>query len=64
MLRTVPQPEDLRIGEDSTFVRRVLGAGFRAVHTEEELSAYSHGTSVSEIRGAPQHYAAIWPLKC
>ena len=51
VLKTVPQPEELKVGEDTTFVRRVIGAGYRAVHTEEELTAYSHGSSVSDEPG-------------
>lgn len=51
VMKTVPQPEDLRIGEDSSFVRNVIAAGFRAVHTEEELTAYSHGSSVVDEPG-------------
>ena len=93
VLKTVPQPEDLRVGEDSTFVRRctcmhmhmhmcmcmhmcvmcdayphtedstfvrrVIAAGYRAVHTEEELSAYSHGSSVSDMPGDTQRATSV-----
>ena len=57
VLKTVKHSEDLIIGEDSTFVRRVIGAGYRAVHTEEELSAYSHGSTISEQPGDKQRFA-------
>ena len=36
VLKAVPHPEDFRICEDSTFVRRVIAAGYGAVHIEEE----------------------------
>ena len=50
-MKSIPQPEELQVGEDSTFVRNVIAAGFRAVHTEEELTAYSHGSSVVDEPG-------------
>ena len=59
VLKTVKHSEDLIIGEDSTFVRRVIGAGYRAVHTEEELSAYSHGSSVSDMPGDRQRATSV-----
>ena len=57
VLKTVKHSEDLIIGEDSAFVRRVIGAGYRAVHTEEELSAYSHGSTISEQPGDKRRFA-------
>jgi hypothetical protein len=57
VLKTVKHSEDLIIGEDSTFVRRVIDAGYRAVHTEEELSAYSHGSTISEQPGDKRRFA-------
>ena len=57
MLKRVKYSENLIISEDTTFVRRVIGAGYRAVHTEEELSAYSLGSTVSEQPGGKQRFA-------
>ena len=31
VMKSIPQPEELQVGEDSTFVRNVIAAGFRAV---------------------------------
>ena len=46
LLRAVPQPEDLKIGEDAEWTRRVFARGYRVVHTNEVLSYYHLGTSV------------------
>jgi len=57
VLTRVKYSENLIISEDTTFVRRAIGAGYRAVHTEEELSAYSLGSTVSEQPGGKQRFA-------
>ena len=36
---------------------RAISAGYRAVHTEEKLSAYSHGSSVREPPGGSRRHA-------
>ncbi len=57
VLKTLPYSEVMIIGEDVAFVRRAIAAGYRAVHTEEELSAYSHGSTISEQPGDRQRFA-------
>ena len=69
VLKAVPHPEDLRICEDSTFVRRVIAAGYGAVHIEEEgaqrvqsrlLRQRATGRSVRRVAPrASQRYTAI-----
>merc|ERR1740117_2225013 len=58
VLKTLPYSEVMIIGEDVAFVRRAIAAGYRAVHTEEELSAYSHGSTISEQPGDRHRFAS------
>ena len=59
VLKTLPYSEAMIIGEDVAFVRRAIAAGYHAVHTEEELSAYSHGSSVSDMPGDTQRATSV-----